>query len=90
MKKLIVSIGLFLAACGGITAREQVQIRAANDLRCTTSQVQTTVVDDKTIRANGCGQEMTYTEECEGGATHCNWRPQSGNTAGTPSATPAQ
>jgi len=90
MKKMIVSLGLLLAACGGITSTEQVQIRAANDLRCDAAQVQTTQVDDKTIRANGCGQERTYVQECDGYATHCNWRSHGDNTAGTPSATPAQ
>jgi outer membrane biogenesis lipoprotein LolB len=90
MKKMIVSLGLLLAACGGITSTEQVQLRAANDLRCDAAQVQTTQVDAKTIRANGCGQERTYVEDCQGDSVRCNWRSHGDNTAGAPPAAPAQ
>jgi hypothetical protein len=90
MKKMIASLGFLFAACGGLTSTEQVQIRAANDLRCDAAQVQTTQVDAKTVRANGCGQERTYVQDCDGYATQCNWKSHVDNTAGTPAPSPAQ
>ncbi len=90
MKKTIVSLGLLVAACGGISATEQVRIRAANDLRCEAAQVQTTQVDAKTVRANGCGQERTYVEDCTGNSTHCNWLGRGEATAERPTVSPAQ
>ena len=95
MKKMLICFGLLLAACGGLTSTEQVQLRAANDLRCDATQVQATQVDADTVRASGCGQERTYVKDCTGGntagnATQCNWRSHSDSTAGTPPAAPAQ
>ena len=53
-----------LSACGSIPLSEQVRIRAANDLKCETSQVQTTQVDENTVRVHACGQERTYVQQC--------------------------
>jgi hypothetical protein len=90
MKKMVMSLGLLFAACGGMTAQEQVRIRAANDLRCDAAQVQTSPVDATTVRASGCGQERTYTETCIGNSTHCNWTGHAEATAERPAASTAQ
>ncbi|HKA86433.1 MAG TPA: hypothetical protein VKE22_02170 [Haliangiales bacterium] len=85
---MIVFVGFLFSACGGISTAEQVRIRAANDLRCEASQVQTAQVDASTVRATGCGQERTYVQECTGDSTHCNWRGHAAATAETPAASP--
>jgi hypothetical protein len=89
MKKLLF-LGFMVSACGNYTNTDQVRIRAANDLRCDAAQVQTTQVDDLTVRANGCGQERTYSKECVGNSTRCNWRGHGEATAEKPAATSAQ
>ena len=53
-----------LSACGSIPLSEQVRIRAANDLKCERSQVQTAQVDENTVRVRACGQERTYVQQC--------------------------
>ena len=80
MKKLqfvVMALGAVVAfgACGAtIPKADQVKIFAARDLRCDRDQVQTMPVDDRTMRVNGCGQEVTYTEEClTSGTTRCTW-----------------
>ena len=77
MKKLlfvVMALGA-LGACGAtIPKADQVKIFAARDLRCDRARMQTTPVDDRTMRVNGCGQEVTYTEECvTSGTTRCTW-----------------
>ena len=68
---------LFLASCATIPKTEQVKIRAAHDLQCDQSQVQTTALDDRTMRVDACGKQATYHEECPTGAgtasTRCTW-----------------
>ena len=87
MRKLFFSM-LLLSACATIPKSEQVQIRAARDLKCDASRIQATALDGSTMRANGCGREVTYREECvTPDTTRCNWVAQ-GQATSSASATP--
>jgi len=39
--------------------------RAASDLDCSSSEVRTNTIDDRTRVAEGCGRRATYVETCE-------------------------
>ncbi len=88
MKKMLL-LAFALSGCATIPKSDQVKVFAARDFRCDTNQVQTTQVDDKTMRVSGCGQEATYTEQCvTSGTTRCTWVANRStgmptNTAGT-------
>jgi hypothetical protein len=91
MKKIL--FAFVLAACATIPKADQVKIRAAHDFQCDADSVQTTQIDDKTIRVAACGKEATYTEECvSSDTTRCTWIAQraGGTTVGNGSTTGAQ
>jgi hypothetical protein len=86
MKTILFGL-LLVAGCATIPRTEQVQIRAAHDLRC--AQVTATPVDASTMKATGCGQEVVYREECvSADTTRCTWVAQGGATRNTASQTP--
>jgi hypothetical protein len=67
----------FVAACGGATT-EQLRARAAFDLSCPAGQIQLVDIDDRTEGVTGCGQRVTYVENCSfvdgyGGKHDCTW-----------------
>ena len=85
MKRFILAAAF--AACGTITPAEQVRTFAAQAWKCDASQVQTTVVTKTSVRAQGCGQEATYVEQCTGpDTTHCPWVAEGGSPTGAPTA----
>ena len=85
MKKLLLAIA-FSGCAATIPGTDQVRIHAAHDFQCNAEQVQTTQLDPRTIKANACGHETTYVEECATeGTTRCTWvaRAGGGSTGST-------
>jgi hypothetical protein len=91
MKKILLAI--LLSACATVPITEQVKIRAANDLKCETSEVQTTQVDANTVLVNACGHQQTYVQQCVAKAdpvpveagfsdytTQCDWETRGSET----------
>ena len=77
MKKLALAALLF-ASCATVTPTDQVRTISAHELQCPASQLQTTSIDERTIRVSGCGKEVTYAEACPPGPrpTRCTWAPK--------------
>jgi hypothetical protein len=66
-----------MAACGGASA-EQLRARAAFDLNCPDGEIAIVHIDDRTEGVRGCGQRVTYVENCAwadgyGGKHDCTW-----------------
>ena len=49
-----------LALAAVACAPDQLRLRAAKDLECPSSKVNTTQIDDSRVRATGCGRNATY------------------------------
>jgi hypothetical protein len=75
MKTLWV-VGLLAAGCAG-ASNDQLRTRAAFDLKCNAGEVQVIELDDRTRGVQGCGQQATYVESCDGPKqnfnTSCTW-----------------
>jgi hypothetical protein len=68
-------LGLLCVGCATAT-NEQLVRRAAFDMRCPESQIQTIEIDSQTRGVRGCGQQAAYVERCDGprqSAYACTW-----------------
>lgn len=72
MKKLIVAM-FGLVACAHMSKAEQVKIRAGHDLKCNAEQVQTTEIDEQTMKVSACGQDAVYVQQCISPESRCTW-----------------
>jgi hypothetical protein len=62
--------------CGA--SEDQLRVRASFDLNCRGDQLQLVQLDDRTQGVTGCGQRVTYVENCGwrdgyGGKHDCTW-----------------
>jgi hypothetical protein len=73
----ILFVGVLVALCGCGASEEQLRTRAAFDLHCDQSELKLTEIDSRTMGVNGCGQQVTYVESCDGPpgsmARDCTW-----------------
>lgn len=72
----VIVLGGLVASCAGAN-EDQLRTRAAFDFKCDAGSIQITELDDRTRGAEGCGQQGTYVESCDGpkaaATTSCTW-----------------
>ena len=63
-----------VAACGATD--DQLRARAAFDLDCAQSKLTLVEIDERTQGVKGCGQKVTYVQNCQPGVMgvrECTW-----------------
>jgi hypothetical protein len=80
----VVALASFVLACGpemfasGDATVDQLRARAAFDMDCPKAELKTTAIDERTRGVAGCGQRLTYVEQCDrvgqwGAKDNCTW-----------------
>jgi hypothetical protein len=72
----LVALALGATACAGASL-DQLRARAAHDLRCDPQALSLQPIGQTMQSVNGCGQQLTYLERCDGPkddpSTRCTW-----------------
>lgn len=71
-----IAVGFLGLGCAS-ASEDQLRARAAYDLECNKDSLRIIELDDRTRGVQGCGQKVTYVENCDGVRsnllTECTW-----------------